>query len=282
MKTVPRLVVLGLLSAATLLSAACKKMERPAYALTSNGRILGFDTARADKIKTEVRVSGLGSDESLVQLDYRPANGLYYGLSNQRRLYTLNPQTGVARLISASAFTDAVLDNPVIDFNPRADLLRVIATEQNLRVNPGDGTLAGTDVAVFYDSDDVNDDRPPRLVALAYDRNVAGSSATTLFALDAATNSLVRVGSRDGTPDSPNSGRLFTVAAVPVSFTTNAGFDIEPDGDTAYAALAPSGAGASLYRIDLKDGSADLLDPIDEGETTVISLVIGPDESGSN
>ncbi len=276
-----RLALASLLASAALLNAACNKMERQAYALTSTGRILGFDTARPTKIRTEVRVSGLGTDESLVQLDYRPANRVFYGLSNQRRLYTLNPQTGVATLVSATAFTNEVLSNPVIDFNPKADLLRVIAGEQNLRVNASDGSLAGTDTDVFYANGDVNDDRPPRLAALAYDRNSAGAANTTLFALDVTTNSLVRVGSRDGAPDSPNSGRLFTVAAVPVSFTANAGFDIEPDGDTAYAALAASGAGAVLYRLDLRDGSADRLDPIDEGDRTIISLVIGPETTGN-
>lgn len=283
MNTIFRQILLtGLLAAAASLTTACHKTERPAYALTSTGRILGFDTARPTKIKTEVRVTGLGTDESLVQLEYRPANELFYGLSNQRRLYTVDPKTGATTRVNATAFTSETLVGPVIDFNPVADRLRVIASEQNLRVNPNDGTLAGTDTDVFFDSNDVNDNRIPQLAALAYDRNGRGATVTTLFALDVTTNSLVRVGSRDGSPDAPNSGKLFTVAVLSVSFTSNAGFDIEPDGDTAYAALAPSGTGASLYRIDLKGGNADLVDPIDDGDRTIISLTIGPKDAGNN
>lgn len=278
--TTRHILCLGLLTAASL-TTACHKTERPAYVLTSTGRILGFDTARPTKIKTEVRVTGLGADESLVQLQYRPANDLFYGLSNQRRLYTVDPKTGATNLVRATAFISEALVGPVIDFNPVADRLRVIASEQNLRVDPNDGTLAAADADVFFDGDDVSDNRIPQLAALAYDRNQNGAEATTLFALDVTSNSLVRVGSRDGAPDSPNSGRLFTVAEVPVSFTSTAGFDIEPDGDTAYAALAPSGAGAALYRIDLKGGNADLVDPIDDGDRSIISLTIGPKETGN-
>ncbi len=263
-----------------LLSAACEK-ERPAYALTSTGRILGFDTAKPTNIKTEVRVTGLGTNESLIQLDYRPATGTFYGMTNMVRLCTVDPVTGVASLVSNTAFTTETLTGPVIDFNPAADRLRVIASQQNLRVNPIDGTLAATDTDVFFDSDDVNDDSDPQLAALAYDQNRSGTSSTTLFALDVPTQSLVRVGSKNGTPDSPNTGRLFTVAKLSVPFTLNSGFDIEPDGDTAYAALSASGAGAVLYRIDLRSGVADRVDEIDDGDVTIISLAVGPEENAS-
>ncbi len=271
----------GVMVGLALLSAACEK-ERPAYALTSTGRILGFDTSKPAKIKTEVRVTGLGTNESLIQLDYRPATGTFYGLTNMRRLCTVNPLTGVASLVGNDSFTADTLTNPVIDFNPVADRLRVIANEQNLRVNPADGTLAGTDTDVFYDSGDINDDRTPQLAALAYDQNRSGSSSTTLFALDVTTQSLVRVGSKNGAPDLPNTGKLFTVAKLPVTFTLNSGFDIEPGGDTAYAVLSASGAGAALYRIDLKDGGADRIDEIDDGDVTVISLTVAPEETHAN
>ena len=266
-----------LLLAATLLAAACNKTERPAYALTSTGRILGFDTAKPTKIKTEVRVTGLGANESLIQLDYRPATDSYYGMTSMARLCTVDPVTGVATLVSNESFTTETLAGPVIDFNPVADRLRVIASEQNLRVNPIDGTRVATDTDVFFDGDDINDGRPPQLVALAYDQNRSGASSTTLFALDVTTQSLVRVGSKNGAPDSPNTGRLFTVAKLTAGFNANTGFDIEPDGDTAYAVMSPSGAGAALYRIDLKGGNADRVDDIDDGDRTIISLAIGPD-----
>lgn len=268
-----RAVVLGVLA---LLSVACEQ-QRPAYALTSTGRILGFDSAEPTKIDTDVRVSGLAAGESLVQIDYRAASNSYYCLTSELRLCTVNPATGAVSIVNATAFTTETLVGPVIDFNPAADRLRVIASEQNLRVNPNDGTLVATDADLFFDSGDVNDGRTPQLAAIAYDRNQSGATITTLFGLDVTTQSLVRVGSKNGTPDSPNTGRLFTIAALGTAFTSSAGFDIEPDGDTAYAALAASGAGAALYRINLSDGSVDRVGVIDDGDRSIIALTIGPE-----
>jgi len=259
-----------------LLSAACE-LERTAYVLTSTGRILSFDTADPTNIRSEVRVNGLAAGESLVQLDYRPATGTFYCLTSELRLCTVMPETGAVTLVSQAAFAED-LANPVMDFNPRADRLRVISSAQNLRVNPNDGSLAATDVPVAYDDDDVNDNITPQLAAIAYDRNDNEAAATTLFGLDVATRSLVRIGSRNGSPDAPDTGRLFTLGRVPINFTLNSGFDIEPEGDTAYAALSSSGAGSVLYRIDLDDGTADRVDVIDEGDQTVISLTIGPED----
>jgi len=280
--TIPRFSARVVLVSLALLATACEQ-QRTAYALTSTGRILGFDTADPTDINSEVTVRGLATDESLVQLDYRPATGTFYCITSQFRVCTVDPTTGSVTLVSQTAFAED-LANPVIDFNPRVDRLRVISSEQNLRVNPNDGSLAATDTPVAYDNDDVNDNRTPQLAAIAYDRNENGESATTLFGLDVTTRSLVRIGSRNGSPAAPDTGRLFTLGQLPVSFTVNSGFDIEPEGDTAYAALSGSGSGSVLYRIDLDDGSADRVDVIDEGNQTVISLTVGPEEDtgGSN
>lgn len=276
-----RILATALLAALALLASACNKTERPTFALTSTGKILGFDTAKPTKIKTEVRVTGLGANENLIQLDYRPATGTFYGMTNMTRLCTVDPKTGVANLVSNNAFTTDSLTSPVIDFNPTVDRIRVIASEQNLRVNPSDGVLAGTDTDVFFEDGDANEGRTPQLAAIAYDRNSQNATSTTLFALDVTTNSLVRVGSKNGSPDLPNTGRLTTVAKLPVAFTLSSGFDIEPDGDTAYAVLSTNGAGAALYRIDLKDGNADRVDAIDDGDRNIISLAIGPEDKSS-
>lgn len=275
-KTLARAALLGL----ALLAAACES-ERPAYALTSTGRILSFDTADPRRIDSEVSVTGLASDESLVQLDYRPATGQFYCLTSRERLCTVDPRSGAVSIVNATAISAADLANPVIDFNSVVDRLRVIAAEQNLRVNPATGVREASDTAPAYDNDDINDDRAPQLAAIAYDQNRSGASATTLFGLDVTTRSLVRIGSRNGSPESPNGGRLFTIGQLPVSFTANAGFDIEPDGDTAYAALTGGGAGAVLYRIDLSNGNAERVDAIGNGDRTVTALTIGLEEDSN-
>lgn len=263
-----------------LLAVACES-ERPAYALTSTGRILSFDTSDPRRIDSEVSVSGLASDESLVQLDYRPATGQVYCLTSRERLCTVDPRSGAVSIVNATAISTTDLANPVIDFNPVVDRLRVITAEQNLRVNPATGVREASDTVPAYDNDDINDDRAPQLAAIAYDQNRSGTSATTLFGLDVTTRSLVRIGSRNGSPESPNGGRLFTIGQLPISFTTNAGFDIEPEGDTAYAALTSGGTGAVLYRIDLSNGNAERIDAIGNGDRTVTALAIGLEDKAN-
>lgn len=257
--------------------------QRDIYVLTSAGKILGFDSTAPDQIDTEVSVSGLPSGESLLQIDYRPATDSYYCLTNKRRLCTVNPESGAVSLVSTTEITDETLSGPVIDFNPVADRLRLIASQQNLRINPNDGTLAATDTDIKYDNGDENEDEAPQLVAIAYDNNESGASSTTLYGLDSVTQCLVRIGSKGGSPDLPNTGLLHTVAELGTDFTVNSGLDIEPGGDVAWAALTPGGTGAVLYRIDLSDGSADRIDEIDDGDVTVLDLVVGPerDSNGS-
>lgn len=268
-----RTALLGL----ALLLGACET-QRDIYVLTSTGKVLGFSSETPDEIDSEVSVSGLPSGESLVQIDYRPATDGYYCLTNRKRLCTINPETGSTTLVSSVEITGETLTGPVIDFNPVVDRVRLIAVQQNLRVNPNDGTLVETDTDVEYDDGDENEDASPQLVAIAYDNNESGASSTTLYGLDFATQSLVRVGSRGGSPDSPNTGLLNTVAELGTAFTANSGFDIEPAGDVAWAALTPGGAATVLYRIDLDDGSADRVGEIDDGDVTVIDLVVGPEE----
>jgi hypothetical protein len=113
-------------------------------------------------------------------------------------------------------------------------------------------------------------------VGAAYDRNVAGAAATTLFAIDRNGSELVRIGSIDGAPASPNGGVVTPIG--PLGLTLNAvsdaGFDIAPDG-TAYAALTDDADDLTrLYRIDLATGAATAVGLIGLGSTEVRSLAV--------
>lgn len=277
----PLVLRAGLLALAALCLAGCES-ERKIYALTQTGKILGFDSSAPDKIDSEVSVTGLSSGESLVQIAYRPATGGYYCLTSEERLCTLDPGSGSVSLVNTVAFSSTALPNAAIDFNPVVDRLRVVANTDNLRVNPADGSLLATDTDLAYDQDDDNDGRSPQLAAIAYDHNDSGAASTTLYGLDVVTQSLVRIGSEGGSPDSPNGGRLFTIAKTSVAFTANAALDIEPGGDTAYAVLGANGVGAALYRLNLSDGTADLVGSIDDGDRTIISLAVAPEEQTSS
>jgi len=264
-----------LLLAAALPLCACQK-NYTAYALTSTGSIIEFDTGSPTSIIATETVSGLASGETLVQIAYRPEDDTLYGITSDNLLCTVDPGTGVATLVSSTAFSSDTLSSPAIDFDPVLDQLRVITTEYNLRV-ASDGTLVESNTKLAFDSDDTYSGDTPQIAAITYANPDSGATSTTLYALDVTTQSLLRVGNAAvSTSSSADSGDLHTIGSIGVSFTADAGLSIRSGSDTAYAALQQSGSGAALYTIDLSDGAAAEVGLIGGGDQTLISLALVP------
>lgn len=269
-------MALVLLTVATLLHG-CKTSSYTAYALTSTGSIISFDTTKPGSISSSAAVSGLSSGESLVQIGYRPADDTLYCLTSDKLLCTLDPGSGVATVVSSSAFTSDTLAGPTMSFDPVADELRVISTEYNLRVSAA-GALLYTGTKVYFDGSDSGSGKTPELAAIAYRNPVAGATSTTLYALDVTTQSLLRVGDADvASTTSADNGDLHTVGGVGVAFTSNSGLAIEQAHGDAYASLQQSGAGAVLYSLDLDTGAATEVGTIGSGDQTIIALALAPD-----
>jgi hypothetical protein len=264
------LIVLG-----AALGACTKSFS--AYALTSTGTLIQFDTSKPATIVGQVTLSGLASGQTLVQMDYRPADGTLYGITSDDKLATVDPTTGAVTLVDSTPFTTSTLASPAIAWDPHSDELRVITTQYNLRVNP-DGTLNTTATQTGFAGGDANSSKTPQLVAIAYSNHVANAASTTLYGLDLTTQSLVQMGDANaGSTASVDSGTVHTIGATGVSFSANAGFNIEIAHGTAYAVLQQSGSSAALYTIDLSTGAATSVGPIGNGTLTVIALVIVPD-----
>jgi hypothetical protein len=206
-----------LCSGASLLPTKAKAEQL----FTTNGTsITRFDSAVLGSTTT-VPVTGLQSGETIVGIDIRPATGLIYGIGSTSRMYTINPFTGASTQIgSVGAFT---LSGTAfgMDFNPVPDRLRLVSnTEQNLRLNPNDGTLTSADTPL---------NPAGNVVAIAYDRNDGDTATpTTLFGIDSAAGTLVMIGSINGTPISPNSGAITTIGSLGLGTNLNQsiGFDI--------------------------------------------------------
>ena len=260
---------------AVLWLAACTK-NYSAYALTSTGTIIQFNTNSPGTILNEATVNGLSSGQSLVQLDYQPSDGTLYGLTSDNELATVDPSSGTAAVVG-SQFTTDTLTSPVMSFDPVEDQIRVITSQYNLRVSP-QGSLIATGTQVAYDSQDTNANKTPQLVGIAYSNHSAGVSSTTLYALDMNTQDLVVVGDQNaGDPGSADQGLLHTVGPTGVNFNAEAAINVEIANGTIYAALQQSGAGASLYTLDGGGGQATLIGTIDNDNRTIISLVVVPD-----
>jgi Domain of unknown function (DUF4394) len=221
--------------------------------LTSDGRLIEFETDDPRDTDTIGRISGLVQDTRLVGIDYRPATGELIGLGDQAGVYALSTRNAQATLKSR---LDVALSGSSfgVDFNPTVDRLRVVSDNgQNLRANVDNGATL-VDGTLSY--------APPAAAAgvtgVAYTNNDAdASTATTLFDLDSMLD--------QAAIQSPaNAGSLAPTGRLGVDTSSTIGFDIQSKlrrGSTvevrAFAALKPAGdARTRFYRVNLLQGRA--------------------------
>src|SRR5436190_2167118 len=141
-----------------MLSGTGSALSQNAIAIDSAGNLLRFSVATPGTIAGSVAITGLQAGETIVDIDFRPANGLLYGLgvaATVGRLYTINTTTGAATLVSILSADPADATSPfaalsgtrfAIDFIPVPDRLRIVSdTGMDLRVNPGNGLVITDD-----------------------------------------------------------------------------------------------------------------------------------------
>jgi hypothetical protein len=236
--------------------------------VTSAGNLVTFDSSTPGTIASNLAISGIGASETLLGIDRRPATGILYGLGSSSHLYTINTTTGAATAVGA-AFSPALSGTAFgFDFNPVPDRIRVTSTDtSNFRLNPNDGTVAGTDTALTYAGGDSGAGLIPRVVGSAYTNNFNGTAVTTLFGIDSNRDVLVMQGGTNGAP-SPNLGVLTTIGSLGFNTSDLVGFDISGTTGVAFASLvAPTGGAAQLFTIDLTTGAATLVGTIGNGLT---------------
>lgn len=256
--TLKRWSVLGL--ALPLLNFACGGNEAPededddpevaadTYAVTSEQRLLFFQ-ASTGAIQSEIQLSGMGADDGIVGMDFRPLNGVLYVLSRDGTLYALNPDRG-ALMVMTSLMPDpsdtsepfSGLEGEVfgVNFNPVADRLRIVSDSgQNLRVNVETGATF-TDAPLNPGS--------PSVAAASYSNSFVNSCRTQLFVIDNSTNTLLL-------QDPPNDGTLVEIGPVPGPDASGAsvGFEIVSGGRA--LTFWPDRNGAALYDIDIRSGA---------------------------
>ncbi|NOT62212.1 MAG: DUF4394 domain-containing protein, partial [Acidobacteria bacterium] len=213
------------------------------YAFTINNSFFTFDPATPGTHTPQVTITGLNSGETVRGIDFRPANGVLYGLGlagSTSRLLTINTTTGAATQVGSTFVFSATVIG--FDVNPVADRIRVVSTDgANLRIHPDTGI-------VLVDTN-LNPGNP-NIQAVAYSNNVAGATTTTLYGIDVNTDMLV-------IQSPPNNGTLTNVGPLGVAADPeSANFDISPCG-VAYASLrVGSNPNRELYSINLATGAA--------------------------
>ncbi len=252
------------------------------------GRGIDLQTGEVVGGAVTVPINGLAEGEFLVGFceDTTPPDGINggYGVSNLNRVFPLaveNVETGfTVAIVQASPI--GTLSTPLsgtrfgIDFNPRAQLLRIVSDSgQNLRVNLQEGRVidgaARAAAFAFVDGTTRTVVPAPQIVATAY--RAAPVGGTFQYAIDAFNSSLVRVAV-------PNDGALVAVGPLGIGLPVTAAGAAEQSLDIAgasdefaYAALRTAGNSLStLYRIDLGTGAATAIGPIgDNGAVNAIS-----------
>ncbi len=235
--------------------------------LAAGNVLLGFDAATPGTVAPRP-ITGLQPGETIVGIDVRPATGEVIGIGltgTSGRVYRIDPATAGATQLGTTPFVVAATTATTwsVDFNPTVDRIRFTnAAGDSYRVNPLNGALAATDTDIA----------PATPSAVAYDRSVATTTATTLYAIDDVADTLVTIGGPDGVP-SPNTGA--TVVRGPLGVATDTGlvgFDISPIGE-GLAALDVGGS-TGLYTVNLASGRAELLGPIGDGTLDVLDIAV--------
>lgn len=237
---------------ACLLAIAASAHAESITLLTAANALLRIDSATPGTIQTSVTVTGLSAGENLLAIDFRPATGLLFGLGSGNHLYTINTATGAATAVgSAGAFTLAGTAFG-FDFNPTVDRIRVTSNaDQNIRLNPNDGSLTATDVPLNPGN--------PNVVGSAYSNNFDGALTTMLYGIDSFSDALV-------IQNPPNGGVLSTVGLLGFNTSDLVGFDISGATGIAYASLSPvTGGPSQLFTINLANGAATLVGTIGTG-----------------
>ncbi|MBL9135731.1 MAG: DUF4394 domain-containing protein [Verrucomicrobiales bacterium] len=227
-------------------------------------------------------IRGLLEGESVVALDFRPFTGELYALarsvSDTGRLLIVSPATGESRAVALSGPVLGISGAVDLDFNPAAvngtNALRIVTgTGQNYRlVFNADGAVVNVDTPLNAPAG-----APlPQVIATAYSNNRAGmpggggEGGTVQYALDAASDQLYRV-------NPPNAGVLTAGGSlgIDVNVAEDGGFDI-PTGSARGLAVLRADGSRALYSIDLSNGAAMKLRPLDDDIVDLASPIPGP------
>jgi hypothetical protein len=212
-----------------------------AYAVDGSNNLQVFNLSTPG-VPVSKPITGLQPAENILGIDMRPATGQLFALGSSSRIYTINMATGAAAVVGAGPFTPVLVGTSFgFDFNPTVDRIRVVSNlGQNLRLNPNDGTVAATDVAMNPGT--------PMVSAVAYTNNFPGATTTTLFDIDPSTDKLY-------TQNPPNNGTLVEVGSLGIDIGTDNGFDIGGTSNKAWA-LVTVGGSTKIYSINLTTGAA--------------------------
>jgi len=249
------------LSALILATTAGAALAAPAVGLVGGTTLVMFDTESLE-VSGTMEVSGV---EGLAGIDVRPADKMLYGVSMAGEIVTIDPATGAATVTFALSEKLPSFEGAIVDFNPMADRLRLMATDgTNFRVNPADGVVT-VDGSLNYEAADMHAGETPAIVAAAYTNSIGKPEATKMFDIDATIVALIQ-------QTAPNDGTLAAIGKLGVEGGSSYAFDISSTEDLTNKAYLV--VDNTLHTVDLETGAATAVGAIEaEGSITDIAVL---------
>lgn len=165
------------------------------------------------------RITGIGGND-IVGIDFRPADGRLYALSDGGRLYTINFNVSPPTATLVSALTPRFPSGfqSLMDFNPVVDAIRLIGGDTlNYAVVKGANNILNTtavQTSLTYAAGDVNAGKTPKVIGGAYTNNVAGATTTIFYAIDHDLDTLVTIADKNNGSSNTGGGRLQTIGRL--------------------------------------------------------------------
>lgn len=245
-------------------------------ALSNNNTYRSFNANTPDQVSNPVTISGLAGSEKVIGIDFSQSARKLYALTDNSRLYTVDPNQpaasgttpagGTAALVSTlntpltSGVTYTMDFNPFVGTAPNPNRLRLIgSTNTNSAVTVEDGTVTP--------NNPVSGTPTPVIGAAAYSNNFRGTTATALLVIDRANSSLNVQDISTGTTQ----GSLTRLAALGITLDSSSpvGFDISGRNNENQLLMARTASSSSftLYRVNSAATSAPL---------TTVGPIAGP------
>jgi hypothetical protein len=236
------------------------------YALTSDNSLYAFQ-AGADEYSRVGRVD-VDDGGTLIGIDFRPADGALYGVTDLGGIYTIDLEShhfGRKMKVGRSTKVGAVTTRfsgglqALVDFNPVANALRIAGSnDQNIAVLNKNGNLNETAAQTnfAYDKGDVNFGKNPEIVGGAYSNNYVGATSTLIYFVDHDLDTLVTISTKNATGSSnigggllQTIGSLFDETGAPVNMSPTSDFDIYGEANGANYLVGQTAS--VLFSIDL-------------------------------
>lgn len=176
-------------------------------ALTLNMRhLVTFDSEDPATIRDMYTISGMTSGQTMMAIDFRPADMNLYGLgynstNAQYQLYRIDLSTGAAVAVNTTPYSINLGTNTKIgfDFDPVTDRIRVTGSNGlNVMMSATTGAVVATDSAFHYGQGDANFGANASINAIAYTNSYNGTTSSQLLGLDVTTGSLVMLSGNGG------------------------------------------------------------------------------------